>query len=173
LENRPIRDAASFLAADELLRELRQHHPLVACESVDVVVSNCVLNLVDPKSKRQLFGEVFRVLRNGGRAVISDIVSGQEVPEHLQNDPELWSGCVSGALTEEAFIRMFTDAGFRGIHLLKRDDKAWTEVEGIEFRSVTIVAHKGNGAAPLDGTKVDNPKITTPVSPCCDRSGCC
>ena len=75
--------------------------------SVDVVVSNCVLNLVEPKSKRQLFEEIFRVLQKGGRAVISDIVSDEEVPEHLQNDPELWSGCISGALTEEGFLAGF------------------------------------------------------------------
>src|SRR5439155_18187096 len=101
LKARPITDAASFLRADELALDLRVKHPLVADDSVDVVVSNCVLNLVEPKSKRQLFEEVFRVLRKGGRAVVSDIVSDEEVPEHLQNDPELWSGCISGALTEE------------------------------------------------------------------------
>ncbi len=143
LQARPITDAASFLRADELAQELRVKHPLVASDSVDVVVSNCVLNLVEPKSKRQLFEEIFRVLRKGGRAVISDIVSDEEVPEHLQNDPELWSGCISGALTEEGFLRAFSDAGFYGIHILKRDEKPWQTVEGIEFRSVTVEAFKG------------------------------
>jgi ubiquinone/menaquinone biosynthesis C-methylase UbiE len=101
LKTKPITDAASFLAADELAEELRVKHPLVASDSVDVVVSNCVLNLVEPKSKRQLFDEIFRVLKKGGRAVISDIASDEEVPEEMQNDPALWSGCISGALTEE------------------------------------------------------------------------
>ena len=100
LKSNPITDAASFLAADELAADLRVRKPLVASDSVDVVVSNCVLNLVDPAAKPQLFAEIFRVLRRGGRAVISDIVSDEEVPERLQNDPELWSGCISGALTE-------------------------------------------------------------------------
>src|SRR5262249_20692599 len=104
LKARPITDAASFLRADELAQDLRVKHPLVASDSIDVVISNCVLNLVEPKSKRSLFEEIFRVLRRGGRAVISDIVSDEEVPEHLQNDPELWSGCISGALTEEGFL---------------------------------------------------------------------
>ena len=81
LKARPITDAASFLRADEVAEELRVKHPLVASDSVDVVVSNCVLNLVEPKAKRQLFEEIFRVLRKGGRAVISDIVSDEEVPE--------------------------------------------------------------------------------------------
>jgi arsenite methyltransferase len=143
LKAHPISGAAAFLAADELAEELRRTHPLVADDSVDVVVSNCVLNLVESKSKRQLFAEIFRVLRKGGRAVISDIVSDEEVPEHLQNDPELWSGCISGALTEEGFLKAFSDAGFYGIQILKRDEKPWQTVEGIEFRSVTMQAFKG------------------------------
>ena len=143
LHARPITDADSFLRADELAEELRFKHPLVVDDSIDVVVSNCVLNLVEPKSKRQLFGEIFRVLRKGGRAVISDIVSDEEVPEELQNDPELWSGCISGALTEEGFLKAFSDAGFYGIQILKRDEKPWQTVEGIEFRSVTVEAFKG------------------------------
>jgi SAM-dependent methyltransferase len=143
LKRRPIGDAATFLAADELAQDLRVKHPLVANDSIDVVVSNCVLNLVEAKAKRQLFDEIFRVLKTGGRAVISDIVSDEEVPEELQNDPELWSGCISGALTEEGFLAAFTDAGFYGVQILKRDEKPWQTVEGIEFRSVTIEAFKG------------------------------
>ena len=143
LRERPITDATSFLKADELAADLRLKHPLVADESVDVVVSNCVLNLVDSRSKPQLFEEIFRVLRVGGRAVISDIVSDELSPEHLQNDPELWSGCISGALTEDGFLDAFERAGFYGIRLLKRDAEPWRTVEGIEFRSVTVEAFKG------------------------------
>ena len=143
LRERPITDAASFLKADELASELRLKHPLVADESVDVVVSNCVLNLVDSRSKPRLFEEIFRVLKKGGRAVISDIVSDEPSPEHLQNDPELWSGCISGALTEQGFLEAFEKAGFYGIRLLKRDEQPWQTVEGIEFRSVTLEAFKG------------------------------
>jgi len=143
LQARPITDAASFLRADELADELRVMRPLVATDSIDIVVSNCVLNLVEAKSKRKLFEEIFRVLRRGGRAVISDIVSDEEVPEQLQNDPQLWSGCISGALTEQGFLKAFSDAGFYGIQILKRDAQPWQTVEGIEFRSVTIEAFKG------------------------------
>jgi arsenite methyltransferase len=143
LKQNPITNAASFLAADELAEELRVKRPLVISDSVDVVVSNCVLNLVEPKSKGRLFNEVFRVLKRGGRAVISDIVSDEEVPEELQNDPELWSGCISGAFTEEGFLAAFERAGFYGIKILKRDVEPWRTVQGIEFRSVTIEVFKG------------------------------
>src|ERR1700720_2476301 len=143
LKRNPITDAASFLAADGLAEELRIKHPLIPTDSVNVVVSNCVLNLVEPKSKRLLFEEIFRVLKKGGRAVISDIVSDEEVPQELQNDPELWSGCISGALTEGGFLTAFENAGFYGIQVLKRDAQPWRTVQGIEFRSVTIEAFKG------------------------------
>src|ERR1700747_2796051 len=143
LKCRPITDAASFLAADELAQDLRCKHPLITSDSIDVVVSSCVLNLVEPKSKRTLFEEIFRVLRKGGRAVISDVVSDEDIPEELQNDPELWSGCISGALTEGRFLAAFEDAGFYGIRILKRDAKPWRTMQGIEFRSVTIEAFKG------------------------------
>jgi len=140
LANHPISSAASFLAADEIAADLRVKQPLVATESIDVVVSNCVLNLVESRLKRQLFDEIFRVLKRGGRAVISDIVSDEEIPAHLQDDPYLWSGCISGAYTEEGFLKAFADAGFHGIEILKRDDAPWQTVESIEFRSVTIRA---------------------------------
>jgi len=143
LKRNPITDATSFLAVDELAEELRCKHPLIPGDSVDVVVSNCVLNLVESKSKRQLFDEIFRVLKKGGRAVISDIVSDEEVPEKMQNDPELWSGCISGALTEEGFLAAFENAGFYGIQILKRGLEPWRTVQGIEFRSVTVEAFKG------------------------------
>ena len=61
----------------------------------------------------------------------------------MQNDPELWSGCISGALTEEGFLQAFSEAGFYGIQILKRDAQPWHTVEGIEFRSVTVEAFKG------------------------------
>ncbi len=143
LKEHPITNAASFLAAGELAEELRVKHPLIASDSVDVVVSNCVLNLVEPKSKRQLFDEIFRVLKKGGRAVICDIVSDEEVPEEMQTDPDLWSGCISGALTEDGFLQAFEHSGFYGIQILRRDAEPWRTVQGIEFRSVTIEAFKG------------------------------
>jgi arsenite methyltransferase len=150
LRTRPIASADDFLAAENIAEELRVKHPLVASDCVDVVVSNCVLNLVEPRAKRQLFEEIFRVLKLGGRAVISDIVSDEEVPEELQSDPELWSGCIAGALTDNGFLAAFENAGFYGIRILKRDPAPWRTVRGIEFRSMTVEAFKGKQGACLD-----------------------
>ncbi|MEM6912042.1 MAG: methyltransferase domain-containing protein [Verrucomicrobiota bacterium] len=147
LQANPIQDAGSFLKAEELAADLRIRKPLVQSASVDVVVSNCVLNLVEADSKRQLFQEIFRVLKKGGRAVISDIVADEDVPEHLRNDPKLWSGCISGAMTEKGFLEAFEEAGFYGVELLKFETEPWQTVEGYEFRSVTVQAWKGKQGA--------------------------
>ncbi len=143
LRSNPIADANAFLKADELADDLRVKAPLIPDESVDVVVSNCVLNLVDDRAKTQLFSEIFRVLKRGGRAVISDIVSDEDVPEDMRHDPTLWSGCISGAFREDAFLGAFENAGFHGVEILKLDESPWQTVRGIEFRSMTIQAFKG------------------------------
>jgi len=147
LAERPVTDADGLLAAQALADELRVTEPLVASDSVDVVVSNCVLNLVASAEKERLFREIHRVLRRGGRAVISDIVSDEAVPEELQRDPELWSGCISGALTEDGFLEAFERAGFYGVRILERQPDAWQTVHGIELRSVTVEAFKGKEGA--------------------------
>jgi hypothetical protein len=90
-----------------------------------------------------MFAEIFRVLKNGGRAVIADIVSDEEVPPELQEDPELWSGCIAGALREDMFLDGFAGAGFYGLQILERAEQPWRTVKGIEFRSVTVEAFKG------------------------------
>ncbi len=146
----PVRGAGDLAQLEAEIERLRRQQPLIASDAVDVVVSNCVLNLVRPQDKRQLFGEIFRVLRRGGRAVISDIVSDEEVPEHLQRDPALWSGCISGAFREDLFLEAFEDAGFYGIAMVERAATPWRTVEGIEFRSVTAVAYKGKQGACWD-----------------------
>ncbi|NOY41318.1 MAG: methyltransferase domain-containing protein [Planctomycetes bacterium] len=150
LVKHPVRSSSDWLRAEAYAQELRETQPLVPSDSVDVVVSNCVLNLVSGADRQQLFSEIFRVLRRGGRAVISDIVCDEPVPEHLQNDPTLWSGCISGAFVEEEFLQAFADTGFYGIEILSRQEEAWATVEGIEFRSMTLRAYKGKAGPCLD-----------------------
>ncbi|MDX1501326.1 MAG: methyltransferase domain-containing protein [Thermoanaerobaculia bacterium] len=150
LARSPVRTVDDLMAVHALSDELRRSRPLVADESVDVVVSNCVLNLVANDQKRQLFEEIHRVLRRGGRAVISDIVSDEPVSGEMQDDPDLWSGCISGAFTEHGFLEAFERAGFYGIRILERQAEPWRTVQGIEFRSVTVEAFKGKEGVCLE-----------------------
>ena len=169
--------AADYLARNEVttpqdalaFQDHLRRNPLVADESVDVVVSNCVLNLVRGEDKPALFGEIFRVVKVGGRAVISDIASDEAVPEHLQADPELWSGCVSGALCEDRFLQAFADAGLYGVRILARDERPWRTVEGIEFRSVTVEAFKGKEGPCYEGLEAVIYK--GPFAEVCDDDG--
>lgn len=111
--------------------------------SIDVIVSNCVLNLVRSEDKKKLFREMHRVLKRGGRVAIADIVSDEDIPLELQEDPELWSGCISGAFREDLFLSAFEEAGFYGIHVEALAPEPYRTVRGIEFRSVTVTAFKG------------------------------
>jgi SAM-dependent methyltransferase len=150
LSKNPVRTAADMGRLEAAMERLRATEPLILEGSVDVVVSNCVLNLVKPDDKQKLFSELYRVLRRGGRAVISDIVSDEDVPDHLKADPDLWSGCISGAFREDLFLEAFEQAGFYGVSLLDRQQEPWQTVEGIEFRSVTVAAYKGKEGPCLD-----------------------
>ena len=126
-----------------VMRSLRQQRPMIADNSIDCVISNCVLNLVHTDDRKQLFREIFRVLKRGGRAAISDIVSDEDVPTEMQQDGHLWSGCISGAWREDRFVDEFTEAGFYGVHVAKYQEEPWQVINGIEFRSATVMAFKG------------------------------
>jgi len=143
LKENPIKDASDLPGYEEFIERQQKNQPLIADASVDLVVSNCVLNLVKDEDKKKLFCEIHRVLKKGGRVAISDIVADEEIPEHLKNDPELWSGCISGALKEDEFLQAFADVGFYGIRIESRQEEPWQTIEGIEFRSLTLTAYKG------------------------------
>jgi ubiquinone/menaquinone biosynthesis C-methylase UbiE len=143
LQNQSIGSAAELENFERFRNELRTTKPLIPDGSVTLVVSNCVLNLVMQEDRQELFAEIFRVLKRGGRAVICDIVSDEDVPPELQTDPALWSGCTSGAFREDKFLGAFEKAGFHGIQILHRAEKPWQTINGIEFRSVTVAAYKG------------------------------
>ncbi len=146
----PVAGAAAFLEMESLVEKLRREKPLVKDASIDVVVSNCVLNLVSTADKKQLFAEMLRVLKNGGRAVISDIVCDEPVPAAMQADTELWSGCIAGAFTETGLLEAFEEAGFCGIRISEFSSTPWRTIAGIEFRSVTVEATKGKQGACFD-----------------------
>jgi arsenite methyltransferase len=143
LEDNPVSRIEDLAAFEAQCERLRRDRPLVPDETVDVVVSNCVLNLVQSSDKSRLFREIHRVLRRGGRAVISDIVSDEDATEQILADPALWSGCIAGAFREDRFLEMFEEAGFYGIEILSRQTEPWQVIDGVEFRSLTVRAFKG------------------------------
>lgn len=150
LAGHPVKSAADLARLNQWQRKQREDKPLIADNSVDLVVSNCVLNLVSDEEKQPLIKEIFRVLKPGGRVAISDIVSDQAVPLHLKQNSELWSGCISGVFQEQEFLRVFVDAGFFAVAYDQWNTQPWQVVEGIEFRSVTLTAVKGDDGPCLD-----------------------
>lgn len=104
----------------------------------DVVISNCVLNL--STDKPQAFREIFRILKPGGRFVISDAVSDKTVPEELRSDSALWNQCVSGALSHEEFVAAAREAGFEGVNI--KNERAWKEVGGVRFYTAILEGYR-------------------------------
>lgn len=86
-------------------------------ESIDVIVSNCVLNLVPDKNKA--FSETFRVLKAGGHFSVSDVVLKGDLPDGLKNDAEMYAGCVSGAIQKEAYMNIIAETGFEEVSIQK------------------------------------------------------
>ncbi|MCF6158026.1 MAG: methyltransferase domain-containing protein [wastewater metagenome] len=105
---------------------------------VDLVTSNCVINLSSHKEK--VFQEIFRVLKSGGRFVISDIVSEKEIPLSIKQNRRLWGECIAGAVTETQFVDMAKSVGFYGLEIVNR--YLYKEVEGYTFYSITVRGFK-------------------------------
>ena len=102
---------------------------------VDVIISNCVINL--SPNKPQVFAEAFRVLKRRGRLAISDIVATTELPDEIRNDPVLYSGCMGGASLIEELESILESAGFINIRISPKDDskqfiKDWAPGRGVE-----------------------------------------
>jgi SAM-dependent methyltransferase len=105
---------------------------------VDLIISNCVINLAPDKKK--VFQEMFRVLHPGGRFTISDIVADQPIPQYLIHDSEKWGDCLSGALTIQEYWGGLREAGFQGLHQVTMIP--WRVIDGIHFVSVTLTGYK-------------------------------
>lgn len=106
--------------------------------TVDLITSNCVINL--SPDKKAVFNEMWRILKDHGRIVISDIISEEETPPSLKLNKQLWGECISGALTEDEFMAWLEQAGFYGLQTLSK--VFWKEVEGYSFYSVTLRGYK-------------------------------
>ena len=96
-----------------------EHLP-VADASVDVIISNCVINL--SADKPQVFREAYRVLRPGGRLAIADVVATADLPDEIRNDPTLVAGCMGNASRIEALLEMMTAAGFADVRIAPKDE---------------------------------------------------
>jgi arsenite methyltransferase len=149
-------NAAKIGAANVEFRLGEIEHLPVADNSADVVISNCVINLVP--DKQQVFREAFRVLKPGGRLAVSDIVGARPLPAALAADPALVCGCVAGAAPAERIEAWLGDAGFVEIRVLAKPEsreliKTWSPGRGIEdyVVSAIIEARKpGQGPAAAD-----------------------
>jgi len=136
-ENRPMVAAALGYDVTEFRKGFLEQIP-VGDRSADVVTSNCVVNLSPDKAR--VFEETWRILKDHGRFVLSDIVSEREVPPHLKVNPELWGECLVGALTEAELLAQLERAGFYGLTVLRKS--YWKDVEGYPFFSITVRGYK-------------------------------
>ncbi|MDE3018554.1 MAG: methyltransferase domain-containing protein [Nitrospirota bacterium] len=106
--------------------------------AIDLIISNCVINLAP--DKRKVFREMYRVLKPGGRFTISDIVADQAVPQYLIHDREKWGNCLSGALQVGDYVGGMVEAGFLAVHQIKF--VPWQVIDGLHFLSVTLTGYK-------------------------------
>lgn len=152
----------------------------VSNDVADVIVSNCVLNLVPDKQK--VIKEIFRVLKPGGHFSISDIVLVGDLPDALREDAEMYAGCVAGAIQKSAYLNLIKESGFQNIKIQKEktisipDDilsKYLSQEEMDAFNkgvtgifSITVYAEK-------PGTKQKTSKVTEIEADCAPNSGCC
>ena len=136
-ENRPIVAASLGYDAVEFRKGFLEAIPADG-KSVDVVTSNCVVNLSPDKGK--VFSEIWRVLKDHGRVVIADIVSEGEVPPHLKTNAQLWGECTVGALTAEGFVAALEKAGFYGVEIVRKS--YWKSIEGHPFYAMTVKGYK-------------------------------
>ncbi len=117
--------------------------------SVDLVISNCVINLAPDKAR--VFREMYRVIRPGGRFTISDIVADQRVPNYLVHDTQKWGDCLSGALHSADYLGGLVDAGFLGVHQIKFSP--WRFIDGIHFFSLTLAGFKLSETGEFHGAR--------------------
>uniref|UniRef100_UPI0025CCCD7F arsenite methyltransferase n=1 Tax=Winogradskyella sp. TaxID=1883156 RepID=UPI0025CCCD7F len=152
----------------------------------DVIVSNCVLNLVPNKQK--VINEIYRVLKPGGHFSISDIVLVGNLPDALKKDAEMYAGCVAGAIQKTDYLQHISDAGFSNVNIQK--EKTITLPDNIlskylsseminEFKSDDIGIFSITVYAEKPGTKITKPKLNfaelneNSDSCCSPKSSCC
>jgi ubiquinone/menaquinone biosynthesis C-methylase UbiE len=136
--------------------------------SVDVIISNCVINLSG--DKRRVLKEAFRVLKPGGRFAVSDVVVRGEVPAAIKRNMELWIGCVAGALEEHEFLDLLHEVGFKKASIeptreyKAEDAAAFLSGSGLDASEL---------ASQIDGKFMGAfVRATKPVAQCCGPDSC-
>lgn len=133
----------------------------------DVVVSNCVLNLVP--NKKQAFAETFRVLKKGGHFSVSDIVLVGELPERLRKGAEMYAGCVAGAIQKEEYLSVIKEAGFANITVQKEKKISLPDEILKEYLSETEIADFKSGKSGIISVTIYAEKPENCCAPgCCD-----
>jgi len=133
------RDTASKMGVSNVLFEKAELENLpIASESVDLVISNCVLN--HARDKAEVWREIYRVLKPGGRFVVSDIFATQPVPEKFRNDPDAVAECWAGADTRAVYLTTVRLAGFPDIEIIE-ESKPYSKGE-VEVCSFTLAGKK-------------------------------
>lgn len=144
-----------------------EHIP-IAANRADVVVSNCVLNLVP--DKRQAFAEMYRILKPGGHFSVSDVVLRGELPDALKHDAEMYAGCVAGAIQQDDYLRLLAEVGFTDVQVQKEKpielphDVLSTYLNENEITQMT---------ARKDGIVSITVYGVKPQTMCDPREGCC
>jgi ubiquinone/menaquinone biosynthesis C-methylase UbiE len=158
----------SGLTNVEFLKGEIEHIPLPD-NSVDVIISNCVINLSADKDR--VLREAFRVLKPGGRFAVSDIVVRGTVPAEIRQNMELWAGCVAGALSDYEYVAKLAKTGFDSIEIEPTrvytvdDARAFLATEGLDVDGL---------AASLEGTFISAfVRATKTRSASCCGSECC
>ncbi len=138
----------------------------VLSETADVVVSNCVLNLVP--NKKQALSETYRILKKGGHFSVSDIITYSDIPEGLRKEAALYAGCVSGALIKEDYLKIIQEAGFINIKVQRERKNELPDEMLLKYLSETEVKEFKQEFAGIASITVYGEK------PCCNtESNCC
>jgi SAM-dependent methyltransferase len=147
-----------------------EHIP-VTTDSADVVVSNCVLNLVP--NKNNVFKEIFRVLKPGGHFSISDVVLTGDLPQKIKNAAEMYAGCVSGAIQKETYLELIQINGFKNLQIQK--EKAITIPDDIllNYLNADEILEFKSGKTGIFSISIFAQKPADIASKCTPGGGCC
>lgn len=135
-------ELAKSNAATQGLTNVEFRHGLIEelpvdSDSIDLIVSNCVINL--SPDKKVVFKEAYRVLKPGGRLVVSDLVALRELPEEVRQDADAWTSCLAGAILEEEYMAAIEKAGLSEIEVLARQGSEEAYLQSVTVRAVKSV----------------------------------